>query len=147
MKFRIENISDSIIGIDLSNFWKIIYPNQWGIYRTPERQAINEITLVPDTITHSSEMIDKFMSGKLSTINPGKTLEYFRIWNGSGEKLHLNNNEYLIITVDGQLLLTNGIRVNNITFFDKPEYLRAITFEFPLNEKIVPDDALIIKGE
>ena len=37
-----ENTSNKLIGVDLTDYWKIIYPNQWGIYKKPYRQVINE---------------------------------------------------------------------------------------------------------
>ena len=64
MKFIIKNISDKTIGVDLSDYWKVIYPNQWGIYKNPYREVVDEIQIIPDKVIDN----DAFM-GKYKTIN------------------------------------------------------------------------------
>jgi hypothetical protein len=145
MKYTIKNTSDKIIGVDLSDYWKVIYPNQWGIYKTPYREVIDERQIIPDKVFDKEALISKYKNNKLTFIKPKKTIEYYRDWNGSGEKIELiNKDEYLIISVDGQLLLTDGNEVEHITLTNAKETERVVVFEYPIINKSVPENATII---
>ncbi len=144
LKFKIENLSNRIIGLDLTNYWKVIYPNQWGIYKKPYREIIDEERMIPDTVINEVQLIDKYNNQRLTFIKPNETIEYYRDWNGSGEKVELaDKNSFLIITVDGQLLLTDGKTVAQIRVGDD-EDKRAIIFKYPITDRYLPEEALII---
>ncbi len=148
MKFLIVNESDKTVGVDLSNYWNVIYPNQWGIYPNPFREVINEQRLVPDTVNYKTDLIKKFKEKSLTMIEPHDTVAYYREWNGSGEKINkLTKNEYLIIMVDGQLTATDGAQTQQIILFLTAEHLRAVVFNYPVIVKNVPNKAIIIKNE
>lgn len=145
MKFSLKNISNKVVGIDLTNFWKVIYPNQWGIYRKPYREVINEEQIIPDASIDKKLMLKKFKNNTLTQIKPFETIEYFRDWNGSGEKVNLKNkDEYFIITVDGQLFITNGTDFEQVKFNNTNENKRVVVLRYPLIEKNVPSKSLII---
>jgi hypothetical protein len=145
MKFSIKNISNNTVGIDLSDYWKVIYPNQWGLSKKPYREVVDERQLIPDKVIDKSELLNKFKNNKLTYIKPNETLEYYRDWNGSGEKIELNSmDEYLIISVDGQLIVTDGKDLEHITLIDAKETERVIVLGFPLLNKTIPENTLII---
>ncbi len=144
MKFEIKNISNKTIGLDLTDYWKIIYPNQWGIYRKPYREVIDEERMLTDTVIDKADLINKYNNKTLTFIKPNETVAYYRDWNGSGEKVELTDKKsFLIITVDGQLLLTNGKTVEQIIIGDN-EKDRAIVFNYPIVNETIPVNALII---
>ena len=144
IKFEIKNISNKIIGVDLTDYWKIIYPNQWGIYNKPYREIIDERMMIPDSVIDKTDLINKYNNQTLTFIKPNETIAYYRDWNGSGEKVKLlGKNTFLIITVDGQLLLTDGKATEQITIGDN-EKDRAVVFNYPLVNKTIPVNALII---
>ncbi|MFH2144213.1 MAG: hypothetical protein ABIJ97_17430 [Bacteroidota bacterium] len=146
LKFIIKNNHDKTIGIDLSDYWKVIYPNQWGIYNKPRREVIDEERIIPDTVINKELLLKRFKSNSLSFIKPGETLEYYRDWNGSGEKIVLDNkDEYLIISVDGQMFLTDGSDCDHIAFSPNiNEAYSDVVFSYPLTFRTVPKNALII---
>jgi hypothetical protein len=145
MKFSIKNTSNNIIGIDLSNYWKVIYPNQWSISTKPYREVIDERQLIPDKIIDKTELLNNYKNNKLIYIKPNETLDYYRDWNGSGEKIELKNeDEYLIISVDGQLLLTDGKDLEHITLIDAKETERVIVLSFPVLNETISENKLVI---
>jgi hypothetical protein len=144
IKVEIKNISNKTVRIDLSDYWKIIYPNQWGIYKNPYREVIDEERMLPDTVIDKIDLINKYNNKILAFIKPNETIAYYREWNGSGEKIKLTDkNNFLIISIDGQLLLTNGEAVEQIIIGDN-EKVRAIVFNYPIINKTIPVNALII---
>ncbi len=146
MKFSIKNIGDKAIGVDLTDYWKVIYPNQWGIYKKPYREVVNEEQIIPDTIFNKTEIFKKFEENYFTLIKPKETSSYYRDWNGSGEKIELDNKEeFFIITLDGQLLLTNGEELENITLNEADEKKRAIIFSYPILFKSISEKEIIIK--
>ncbi|MDD3741057.1 MAG: hypothetical protein PHH30_07425 [Bacteroidales bacterium] len=146
IKFTIKNISDKTVGIDLTDYWRVVYPNQWGIYNKPYRELIDEEQIIPDKTINKTEILNKYRDNSLTMISPDETLDYYRDWNGSGEKVDLKNkDEYLIISVDGQLLLTNGEQLEHITLNEVDNTLRDIVISYPLNHKTIPEKSVIIK--
>lgn len=144
LKFIIENKSSSIVGIDLTDYWKVIYPNQWGIYEKPYREIINEVRMSPDMAINEADLIDRYKDKTLTFINPNEKMAYYRDWNGSGQRINLTDEDsYFIITIDGQLLLTDGKSVEQITIGDE-EDKRAIVFRYPVIDRSIADEALII---
>jgi hypothetical protein len=145
IKFTIKNVSNKVIGIDLTNYWKVIYPNSWGLHKKPYRMLIDERRIKPEKI-NKSELIKKFNENSLTMIKPNKSIEYFRDWNGSGEKIELKDNKtYLIISIDGQLLSTDGKIIENATLADSNEAKRDVVFSYPLKNKNIPSKSLIVK--
>ena len=146
MKFIIKNTSDKAVGVDLSNYSKVIYPNQWGIYKKPYREVVDEGAIVPDTTIDKVAFLNKFSRQSLTLIKPNEAMDYYRDWNGSGEKIELTNKEeFLIISVDGQLLLTHGKEIENITLNNADERHKVVVFSYPIMHMTIPDKALVVK--
>jgi len=145
MRFTIQNTSNKTVGIDLSNYWKVIYPNQWGIHKKPYREVVDEGTIVPDTTIDKIALLNRFNNKSLTLIKPNERIDYYRDWNGSGEKIELTNKEdFLIISVDGQILLTDGKEVENITLNNADERHRVIVLNYPIIHLTIPENALTI---
>lgn len=121
IKVQIKNTSDNIIGIDLSDKWKIIYPNQWGDLHTPQRQVINERRVVPDKLDSLKKLnlITHFNNKELEFIGPNETFTYYTEFNANGkaaidETAEIGN--YFFLSLDGQLFLTDGNKCERISF-------------------------------
>lgn len=146
LKFTIKNISNKTVGLDLTDYWKVIYPNQWGFYKKPYREVIDELQIIPDKTIDTIEILKKFKDNSLTMIKPNETVEYYRDWNGSGEKVESKNKEdYLIISVDGQLLFTDGEQLEHLTLNQADETKRVIVLNYPINHKTISEKSLIIK--
>lgn len=142
------NISNKTVGLDLTDYWKVIYPNQWGFYKHPYIEVVDELQIIPDKTIKKDEIVKKFNSNSLTMIKPLETLEYYRDWNGNGEKVELKNKEeYLIISVDGQLLVTDGEQLEHLTLNEADEKKRVIVLNYPINHKTIPEKSLNIKNK
>lgn len=99
-------------------------------------------------------MLAEFKEGKLTTIAPNQAVEYYREFNGGfnksdKEKLKINEQEYFIITLSGQLFITNGNSVENICFcIDNKDANsnRLISLTYPLIWKTIPEKSRILKN-
>lgn len=146
LKFTIKNISKKIVGLDMTDYWNVIYPNQWGIYKQPYIEVVDERQIIPDKTIKKDEIVKKFNSNSLTMIKPHETLEYYRDWNGNGEKVELKNKEeYLIISVDGQLLVTDGEQLEHLTLNEADEKKRVFALSYPIIHKTISEKSLIIK--
>lgn len=147
LKFIIENKSDSYVGVDLTDYWQVIYPNQWGIYNKPYREVINEERMSPDMTINEADITNRYKNKALTFIKPNDKMAYYRDWNGSGQQVNLTDeNSFFIITIDGLLLITDGQSVEQITIGDE-EDKRAIVFKYPIIDRSIPDGALIIDSK
>ena len=144
MKFSIKNIGSKTIGLDLTNYQNVFYPNQWGFYNKPYREIIDEEMIIPDTTINKTEILKKFKDNSLTMITPNETIEYYRHWNGSGEKIESKNEEYLIISIDGQLTFTDGEQCKHLTLNDAEESKRVVVLSHPIYHKTIPENSLII---
>ena len=121
IKVEIKNTSENIIGIDLKDKWKIIYPNQWGNLHTPERNFIDEIRIIPDELD-SLKMVKLFADFKndsLEFLDPNKSFTYYTEFNANGKTGIDNTHEvgnFFYLSLDGQLFLTNGSKCERICF-------------------------------
>ena len=146
MKFTVKNISSKNIGIDLTDYWKVVYPNQWGIYDKPYREVVDEEQIIPDNSINKTEIIKKYQDNSLTMIKPDETIDYYRDWNGSGETVELKNkDEYLIISVDGQFLFTDGEQIEHLTMNETKEENRLIVLNYPISHLSIPEKSVIIK--
>lgn len=107
---------------------------------------VDETQIISDKTIDTSEILKKFKDNSLTKIKSNETLEYYRDWNGSGEKGELKNKEeYLIISVDGQLLFTDGEQLEYLTLDKADEAKRVIVLNYPINHKTISEKSLIIK--
>lgn len=131
-KITIENKTKSELGVDLTDYWKVIYPNQFGKLDIPERTVIDEENIIPDTLDQKKKIKLKkqFVSNELKQIHAGKKIEYYRNFNGGKkEQVLIGKGEYLYVSFDGQLFITDGN--------DKFEHI------FVLNNKSVHTDLIL----
>ncbi|MBI5219860.1 MAG: hypothetical protein HY958_13115 [Bacteroidia bacterium] len=126
-KITIKNKTSRQLGVDLGDYWKVVYPNQYGIHNAPRRDEINEGRIIPDSLNKKKKDALKkaFKENTLTLIPPNGKIQYYRDFNsGKKENLLIKKEEFLIISFDGQLFITDG----------KEEFERVFVKDGP-NEK------------
>lgn len=117
IKVEVKNLSAKKLGIDLQDHWNVIYPNQWGFYPSPERMIIDETMIKPKLIDKEKKagLIKAFKDNKLQYIAPNSSFVYYTAFNANGRKEVINKDkDFFILSLDGQLILTNGEQVKHI---------------------------------
>jgi protocatechuate 3,4-dioxygenase beta subunit len=120
IRVRITNLANRPVGIDLNNYWKVTYPNQWGMENADHRTDIDERRMVPKDLDAAAreELLAAFRTGGLTTIPPGKSIDYYREFNASGRAdvdAQEKQGKYLIVSLDGVLRLTDGEGVEQVS--------------------------------
>ena len=148
VKFFIRNKTLKTVGVDLSDYWKLIYPNQWGVYDTTYRMVIDEIQIIPDTL--DSKKKDKmkkfFRAGEMNNILTGKTITYYREFNAGGKKdITIKQGQYLIISLDGVLHMTDGENFESVFCNGKSDVNRELVIKYPLKWAQIPENSLVFQ--
>lgn len=149
IKVEIKNTSDNIIGIDLSDKWKIIYPNQWGNLETPQRQIIDESRVAPDELDKNKmdNLFSDYKNNKLEFIDPQETFTYYTEFNANGKDAIDKESEignFMYLSLDGQLFLTDGSKCERICFEEDTPWIGNSIIAKPLIwDKIVNEDLII----
>ena len=113
----IKNISRNALGIDLSNPWYVLYPNQWQFSDTTFRMDINESQIVPEELTakKAAEFAGKIRDHKLTMVLPGNTFDYYTEFNAEKPKEEeIAKYKYLIVAIDGQMFFTDGTNIEHV---------------------------------
>lgn len=150
IKVEIKNITDNTIGIDLSDKWKIIYPNQWGNLNEPQRNTIDEIRVVPDKLDRAKKvrLLTGYKNHTLEFIKPHSTFTYYTEFNANGKKGIEETKEtgdYLFLSLDGQLFITDGKKCERIAFEEGTHWKGNSIFTKPIAWNIIEDETLIIE--
>ena len=116
---RVTNDTDRILGVDLRDYWKVVYPNQWGPLSVDHRECIDEgrVDYPPLEQAARDNLLADLRGGKLTTIPAGKVVDYYREFNASGRadvEKALKDQKYLFVSLNGQQLLTDGKHVEQI---------------------------------
>ena len=155
IQVRLTNLTKKPIGVRL-DYWKGFSPNQWGVHPQDKRGMINEGRLERKGLTdkEKEKLHADFASKKLTMIPPGKSVTYFRDFNGPSGRKKLANEAglFLIISMDGQLFFTDGKEIENLhcdweAGRDVEE--TDVVIDFPPTFKLLPKKALVVedKGE
>ncbi len=144
VKITIVNSRNGNLAVDLTDR-KIIHPNQWGIYDTPERKIIDEIRMIPDTLDEvaKKDLLEKYKNNKLTYIPPYQSIDYYIDFNNSDKKnVHIEKGKFMIISFNGQLKLIHS-EIANIIDVSK-DFSNDLAISFPLQWKEIPKDAIIL---
>lgn len=154
VKLRITNLASEAIFVDLSDYWKVIYPNQWGVLLTDHRQVINERRLEFAALDGKRrfEVLDAFRKKQLTIIPTGTSHDYFREFNASERndvEKQMNNTKdakWVFVSMDGQLVLTDGHTVEQISCSWEDERVSTdVILPFPVTWKTIPETAIVIE--
>lgn len=116
---RIQNRRHVRIGVDLRDYWSVVYPNQWGALRSPHRTVIDERRARPKPLDAAGCAARKraFSAGSaLSFVRPGGAVDYFREFNASG-RADVNRQAtlgFLFVSLAGQIDWTDGLRCETL---------------------------------
>ena len=143
--FQIKNISQNNVGVFMDEYFGLFYPNQWGIVTKPEREVINERRIVPTGLNDSifTFMETKYKNSELTLIAPGETYDYYRDFNATNRKdIKLKAGEYIYVSIDGQLLMTNTANIEHAHFDDASLINNSTLYiAFPIKWKTIPPDS------
>jgi hypothetical protein len=150
IRFEIKNISDKIIGINLNDSWKILYPNQWGMYDTTYRMVVNEEQIIPDKLDSlkKQNLITDFKNRKLKQLAPNKSFIYYTEFNANGRskiEKEIEKGNFFIQTIDGQLFLTDGNECERIVCDGSIKVQRELVLQKPLKWEKIKNKELIIQ--
>ncbi len=119
MRFRLTNRTKKDVYVDLTDYNRVFHPNQWGFQATEQRMIIDEERTEPDVLTAAlkKDLIDRAGNGQLTRIAPGQSVDYFREFNNGGRKdveAQQKNWKYFLVSIDGQLHVTDGSACENV---------------------------------
>lgn len=157
LKFKIENKTTKIIGVDLGNFEEVIHPQQYHVSKTPTTLSIDIILITPNELNKVKKkaMREKYTNQKLTFIQPNQSIDYCREFNGGfnkadKEKIKINEQEYLIIMLDGQFFATDGQEVENVCFCkdakDKSTN-RELSISYPIVWKKISSNGFVLENK
>ncbi len=158
VKVQITNRINREIGVELHDYNNVIAPNQWGVHSMDRRVVIDESRIEAARITSKlkGQMITAFKEDQLTFIRPKQSVTYFRSFNGSKSagraaiKRHGKDSagHFLILSIDGQLIFTDGETVNevNCEWNDKlGPHETDVVIKFPITWKPIPKMSLVIE--
>jgi len=145
--FTVKNISDNAIGIYTDSYLGLFYPNQIGTLDSAKREVVDEARVIPMLLNDSiiNDLEEHYKNHRLTQLLPGEIFEYYRDFNGiSKNKVKLPASRILFISVDGQLLVTNGSKVEHAHFDERSFSENATLYlRYPLIFKTIPVNSTV----
>ncbi len=146
VRVRVDNHSAHRLGVDLRDYWAVVYPNQWGPLREDHRSVIDEMRARPKLLdaARCADLRQAFGSGDLAAVPAAGSIEYYREFNASG-KADVNaqaTDRYLFVSLAGQALYTDGTRCSQLAAGDPGGSDLVMTTPVPWGQ--VPASALVV---
>jgi len=146
VRVRVDNRSARRLGVDLRDYWSVIYPNQWGALREDHRSIIDEMRATPEPLDAAlcADLRRAFASGDLTAVPPTGSVEYYREFNASGraEVDQQATEQYLFVSLAGQTLYTDGTRCDHLEAAGPGDSDLVIATPVPWGE--VPANAQVV---
>lgn len=146
IRVRVDNHSAHTLGVDLRDYWAVVYPNQWGPLREDHRSVIDEARALPELLdaARCADMRTAFASGDLTAVPPAGSVEYYREFNASGraDVDRQATERYLFVSMAGQVLYSDGTRCDHLVAAEPGGSDLVMTTPVPWGE--VPADARVI---
>jgi hypothetical protein len=142
----VANLTNRKVGADLSSYWKVIRPNQWGMNEENHRGVINEGRLLRAKLddTMRERLKTAYNAGTLKFVDPQAKLDYYINFNASGRKdIEKLQGKYCLVVMDGEIFLSNGQDVDVLSLWDQ-EQAREVAIPTPIVWKSVPKDATLV---
>jgi hypothetical protein len=147
--FRVRNLTEREVGVQLDSRWKSFYPNQWGGSPTEHRGAVDErrMTVSPLTPAERTTLLGAFRDRKLVMIPPHGETDYFLPFDGPGDARASVDAEnkaspFVLVVVDGQLRATDGNDVEQLTA-GSDDVSREVALHTPVRWASLPEGARI----
>jgi len=144
---RIYNRTHKKLGVDLRDRFSLIYPNQWGLYQKPHRDAIDEERMIPPKMDPAlkQKLTAAFHTGALTEI--GDSLDYYREFYGQCPEANANSaGNFLIVSMGGWLLFSDGESGDMASLEqsrERPFELSEVVLPLPLQWKNIPTGARV----
>ena len=142
----VANLTNRKVGVDLSSYWRVIRPNQWGMNEQNHRGVINEGRLPRAKLddTARERLKAAHHAGTLKLVNPQAKLDYFVNFNASGRKdIERLLGRYCLVVMDGEIFLTDGQDVGVLSLWDQ-EQAREVAIPTPIIWKTLPKNATLV---
>lgn len=139
---NIKNTSGNALGIDLSNPWYVLYPNQWQFSDSAFRMVIDEEMIVPEELNakKAAEIGGKIKDNLLTMVLPGQTFDYYTEFNAEKPKeTDIAKNKYLIVAIDGQMFFTDGTSVEQVKCNGDMNVDRELALKCPFTWLQIPE--------
>jgi hypothetical protein len=151
---RVENLTARLLGVELRDYWTVVYPNQWGALAGPTRTVIDERRM-PARALHGrgcTSLHQALADGALAVASARGSVEYYREFNASGRAdVDAQASErYVYVSLAGQSLLTDGERCENLTLDWGNEGGIAdsdLLLQAPIAWGTVPADGVVVAPE
>ena len=115
---RLTNRSERPVGVDLQDHGRVVYPNAWSKEAQEYRVNINEKRVIHKPFDEAARaaFLEDFKAGKLTLLPPGKSLDYYSQFD-RGDRFGVSQEEdkYLILSLDGEQLVTDGAKVERFS--------------------------------
>lgn len=138
----IKNISGNALGIDLTNPWYVLYPNQWQFSDTTYRAVIDETQIIPEALDSkkASDIAMKIKDNKLTMVLPMQSFDYYTEFNAEKPNANaINHGKYLIVAIDGQMFFTDDSNIEQVKCNGDLNVDRELVFTWPVTWLTVPD--------
>lgn len=148
VRVRLENRTAAPLGVDLSERWHALYPNQWGRGDERQRTVINERIAVATPLDAAAQarLREAFRRSALALLGPSGSLEYFAEFNASGRaEVERQAGRFVLVSMRGELRATDGARVEQLAFDDRHGLRTSdLVVEAPLRWGLVPPGARVL---
>ncbi len=114
---RLTNTSNAPIGLSFEDYGHVVYPNQWGAHDSDHRDTIDEgrATFPPRGGPSDDALRASFRAGKTTKVEPKTSVDYYRDFNASTRSdVDAANAKHIIVSLGGELLVTDGTRVEGL---------------------------------
>jgi hypothetical protein len=143
---RITNVSDRAVGVDLRG-WMAVYPGYFGKSDTEHNNFFKQVRMYHASLDQPkrAELLADFAAGRLTVIPAGKSVDYYReyIERAKVEEADKGGGKYLIISMDGEQILTDGKKVEQFLGVGYEGANTDLAILSPVSWKTIPADARI----
>ena len=142
----VANQTKRKVGVDLSSYWKVIRPNQWGMNEQNHRGVIDESRLSRAKLDDTMRELLKtaYDAGTLKLVDSQAKLDYYVNFNASGRKdIEKLQGRYCLVVMDGEIFFTDGRDVEALSLWEQ-EQAREVAIPAPITWKSVPKDATLV---
>ena len=109
---RARNVGESVVGVDLHQPYRLVYPNQWTTGSRPERDLVDERWAPFEQLSEEQELAlrEAFRAQTLRRLEPQETVDFYARFNGTAGSADVDKaaGSYLIISMSGGLWATDG---------------------------------------
>jgi hypothetical protein len=142
----VANLTNRKVGVDLSSYWRVIRPNQWGMNEQIHRGVINESRRPRAKLDDAlgEQLKTAYAAGTLTCVDPQAKLEYYVNFNASGRKdIEKLQGRYCLVVMDGEIFFTDGQDVGVLSLWDQDQ-AREVAIPTPIIWKSLPKDATLV---